>query len=140
ANYRREVYQRNLDRVKLHNSAGHSWWMELNQFAALTPAEFKATYLGLKPMRSALRGAEVGIDGYLPTTLGSPLPATFNWQDHPGILTPVKNQAQCGSCWAFSTSESIESATAIATGTLTPLSEQQLVDCAGAWNNQGCDG
>jgi C1A family cysteine protease len=50
----------------------------------------------------------------------------------------IKNQGQCGSCWAFSTIGSVESNTEIATGEYTSLSEQQLVDCS-TWNN-GCGG
>jgi len=63
--------------------------------------------------------------------------ASIDWTTK-GVVNPVKNQGQCGSCWAFSTIGSIESHTAISTGNLPNLAEQQLVDCDKV--DSGCKG
>lgn len=66
-------------------------------------------------------------------------PDAWNWRDHNGV-SPVKDQGSCGSCWTFSTVGCLESSHLIKYGSLATYSEQQLVDCAGAFENQGCNG
>lgn len=63
--------------------------------------------------------------------------AGVDWRSKKAV-TPIKDQGRCGSCWAFSTTGSIEGADAIKMGTLQSFSEQQLVDCSTA--NHGCKG
>jgi C1A family cysteine protease len=109
--------------------------MGVNKFADLTSEEFKALYVGglNKPKKSSLRKAAVGPFN---TTAN---PSSVDWTTK-GAVTPVKNQEQCGSCWAFSTTGSVEGAWFLSKGNLVSLSEQQLVDCSTAEGNQGCNG
>ncbi|EER02229.1 cysteine protease, putative, partial [Perkinsus marinus ATCC 50983] len=64
----------------------------------------------------------------------STLPSSVDWRDK-NVLTPVKNQGGCGSCWAFCVTGALEAKHAIATGELLSFSEQQLVDCSRSYGN-----
>jgi C1A family cysteine protease len=66
-------------------------------------------------------------------------PASYDWRSY-GVVNPVKNQGNCGSCYSFSTTAVMESNYAIYHGTLWNLSEQQIVDCSSGYGNGGCDG
>jgi C1A family cysteine protease len=111
---------------------------ELNEFADLTWEEFRSTYVGgFKPnLEKQWEGLpHLGTHKYS----GADLPSAVDWTTK-GAVTPVKNQQQCGSCWAFSTTGSLEGAWQIAHGKLVSLSEQQLVDCSRRQGNMGCGG
>jgi C1A family cysteine protease len=59
---------------------------------------------------------------------GDPSAAAFNWRDI-NLVTPVKFQSTCGSCWAFASMAVYESVYLISTGKTLDLSEQYVVDC-----------
>jgi len=104
----------------------------MNEMGDMTHAEFKAAKLGYNKVdRSVLRSANA--------CSTSDVAPKVDWVKA-GAVTPIKNQGQCGSCWSFSTTGSVEGAVKIASGKLISLSEQQLVDCSTAQGNQGCNG
>jgi KDEL-tailed cysteine endopeptidase len=110
----------------------------INEFADLTWHEFRSVYVGgYKPtLEQQWEGLpHLGTHKYS----GAELPTEIDWTTK-GAVTPVKNQQQCGSCWAFSTTGSLEGAWQIAHGKLVSLSEQQLVDCSKKEGNMGCRG
>jgi xylem cysteine proteinase len=132
--YRQTVYYANVAKIDAHNEGNFSWTMDVNQFADLTADEFKAAVsTGFR--RSEHKNTTTSLRGFSRVDI----PSSVNWTAA-GAVTPVKNQEQCGSCWAFSTTGSVEGAWFLANGALPSLSEQQLVDCSTAEGNQGCNG
>ena len=127
-----QAYRDNMAYARMMNAQNPKLTLGATKFADLTHEEFSAKYLGgYKP--KATRNVV-----HLPT---DSLPASVDWVTA-GAVTPVKNQGQCGSCWSFSTTGSIEGAHYLATKNLVSLSEQQLVDCStgSPYDNEGCDG
>jgi len=94
----------------------------VNKFSDLTHEEFKSRYTGWRPIASQQRHIDLSHVSL------SDVPNDIDWRTK-GVVTKVKNQGGCGSCWAFAATETIESGVAIATGKLLTLSEQNMVSC-----------
>lgn len=134
---RRAIFEKNVQYIVKHNLEHdlglHSYTLGANQFADMTNEEFRAMYL--HPMqRSGERQASTFL---MPENVE--LPSSVDWRTQ-GYVTGIKNQGQCGSCWSFSTTGSLEGQWFRKTGKLVSLSEQQLVDCSTKYGNQGCNG
>jgi cathepsin L len=132
-NHRYNVFKQNLDFVNSWDADARGFTVAINKFADLTAEEFGSIYNGMS----------VSVDVI---ALEEPIPPTpavtgdiVNWVTK-GAVTPIKDQGQCGSCWSFSSTGSMEGEKFIKTGTLTSLSEQNLVDCSTSQGNDGCNG
>ncbi|XP_027343842.1 ervatamin-B-like [Abrus precatorius] len=124
-----KIFMRNLEYIEnFNNGANKSYVLGLNQFADLTYEEFIASRTGLK------LPTLYSTNSVAPILNLSDVPPSMDWREKQAV-TNVKDQGQCGSCWAFSAVAAMEGIVKIKTGKLISLSEQELVDC-----NQGCGG
>jgi len=127
-------FTKNMHFVNTHNAQPEKTFkVKLNQHSDLTLAEMKVR-MGLlgSPDLSSAKVEHKAVPNMQ-------IPASVDWRTS-NVVSPVKDQGVCGSCWAFSASEAIEGQYAMKHGEIVILSEQFLVDCA--WNNgsQGCGG
>jgi cathepsin L len=134
------TFLKNKEFIRKHNEAyaqgTETYWLDLNKFADMTPSEmtklngFKPV-LAKKALENSVKFSTILADS------NDTIPEEIDWRET-GYVTEVKDQGQCGSCWAFSTTGSLEGQNKRKTGKLVSLSEQQLVDCSE--DNDGCDG
>ncbi|XP_057949704.1 zingipain-2-like [Malania oleifera] len=132
-----QIFKDNLRFIEEHNALNRSYKVGLNRFADLTNEEFRSMYLGGNYMRSFAKSRGSSSSRYA-FRAGDELPESVDWRAK-GAVNPVKDQGQCGSCWAFSTIAAVEGINQIVTGKLVSLSEQELVDCDTLYNS-GCNG
>ena len=128
--YRERVFLENLAKIEAHNADNAQTYEKgVNQFTAMTQEEFVQTYLGLE-IESTESNEEV---------TDNLIVGDVDWMSQ-GAVTPIKNQGQCGSCWAFSATGGLEGLSKLAYGELKSFSESQLVDCSTKYGNHGCNG
>merc|ERR1711872_703736 len=122
--HRFNIFAENVNKVIAHNAAGHNYQLGVNQFSDLTEAEFKAQYLGGYKRSPKL---DDGAKSVKKINIKD-LPDSVDWREK-GAISKVKNQGQCGSCWAFATTEMIESYAQISSNEMVELSTQQVTSC-----------
>lgn len=136
-----EIFKNNLMFIDDHNSRypNKTYTLGLNVFADLTDNEYQSKYLASRINKKRMSLASRNSDGveYVHKVGSESLPDSVDWRSK-GIVLPIENQGECGSCWAFSAICSVEGIYAQRTGKLISLSKQELVDCSP--NSEGCDG
>jgi len=127
--HRYNIFKRNVDLIDNHNEAyasgKYTFNLAINKFADKTNEEYKQL-LGLKRQGKEAPANKIAHSRHHHAS--NDVPTTFDWRPL-GAVTGVKDQGQCGSCWAFSATAAMEGAYFQTSGTLLSLSEQLCVDC-----------
>lgn len=132
---REAVFNRKLAAVKAFNNEGHSWKKGINHLSDRTEDETKQLNGRIPDSRSSHKPAQ----STFKATAGASLPLQIDYRTNfPAVLTAVKDQGMCGSCWAHAATESIETHWALATNELFVLSQQQITSCTN--NSKQCGG
>ena len=121
---RQALFEAELKRVIAHNNSKASWKETVNHMSHLTATEKKAFRGRTKGKYSAFATKKNSFNLGL-----SELPVSVDWRTK-GVVSPVKDQGMCGSCWAFASTETVESHAAINSGVLLELSTQQMAACS----------
>lgn len=137
---RKALFNKSIQEVIEHNSnPNNSYKKGINAFSDMTEEEFRDYYhlVGDNQQCSATQRNAPPATAF--EDILKDIPAHWDWRDQ-NVVTPVKNQGKCGSCWTFSTVGCVEAHFMLKYGQFRNLSEQQLVDCAGDFDNKGCNG
>lgn len=133
---RRAIWDKNMRMIQAHNAEAalgmHSYEMGMNHLGDMTSEEITEKMTGLLVPLNRDRSHTV-----VPDDSVEKLPKSVDWR-RKGMVSSVKDQAQCGSCWAFSSAGALEGQLMKTTGQLVDLSPQNLVDCV--TENDGCGG
>lgn len=136
-----DIFRGNIRDIIAHNSVvNQNFTMGINQFTDLTHEEFKAQFIGGYKTNYKVEVGSYGCNTFTNFDTSN-APVSIDWRKK-NAVTSVKDQGQCGSCWAFSSTGASEGAWAIATGNLIDLSEEELVECATGiqYGSHGCNG
>ena len=139
---RRALFETEVQNVEKHNNSTSSFKRGINHFSAMSEEEKHSTF-GFSKTQAFLHEEsphKLHASKALPTLLpASSLPSHVDWRSA-GVVSTIKDQGHCGSCWAFAATATLESHVAIKTGLLNELSPQQFVECAQNLNHCGGTG
>lgn len=156
-NDRKEVFLDNKRFIESHNTKStNSFTQDINPLSDMTAEEIVKTRCGFRFSNSTQPPEDTKLDGFLEALLhhvneSNPAdkadrawyeslltPSKIDYRKNGGV-SKVKDQGDCGSCWAFATAGALESYMARQNKSIL-LSEQNLVDCSGKYGNFGCNG